>query len=479
MDLIKRIKVVELQTHRYCNAEGPHVRLLPPLRTLRIVLNAWCTCSLGIHSEICQEDQSETYLGWPPCPWRTALKTDKVVLTYLSAHNASAVLRGFQNVKSSAGTLTIVIPPDLKYCDPSTGTAIREALEEMRPRPPQLKILVSNFGTRIASMTSFNRLWQKSWPADTTDVLAFLSAAISPEYKTTAYIVDVCFTGCRLSSLVSQPPFVTKEFTDDLIRLLDSNVAGSASITIRSRADYLREGCTDEVDYEERVRWREDQAKEDIEEEFKRFRCQVILEHQSLNTEKHQEAMDLQGPVIDGWFDDWVEKSTYGIRFRRYFDMVRILEREEDAEDLENEYLVEQCSMDIVRAEMRLLEETEIRRQVQETKERYWAERQAMEIQGSEIEKGPIIKHWLNMYEKEGEERRFQSMQEKMIRDQEEYFRDQLIVTKMEMETLALIGSYLDIQMDHMDEASRKMAQPFVMKREILGSTLMARKLLW
>lgn len=310
-DLLAQTRVLQVSWH-----EGSLTCVtvsLPKLKTVRFLFAMWCNCAHSIHCEICSGES----LGGYPCDLLSSIRAQKVVLTSLRAYNSHAVFGRLDEILSEATTVTIILSPDSHSIDNKAAQNICTLMKDLaRTRSEMhLRLIVAPWSQAIKRVAgdsdngiSFRLTYRSARCIETSDAVDFISETISKQYQTTIYLIQAggpAFDDYGLwdGVLYGLDPIAVQEGIESRLK---QDVADWPKFTIKTRADYLAEGITDEIDEEELDRWRAAEKKEREDRALASFRDSILEECRTWRKYAHEASEGLESSIVVlEWLGEW------------------------------------------------------------------------------------------------------------------------------------------------------------------------------
>lgn len=295
-DLLKHVKVLEIASHPYeCASHGARLFLQPvqQVETLRFVVKpiygvSMCHCcdsltrfcGLEAEDEDCEgldyedlmygisdlEDEHVVPLSdFYFCPFLFGVQAKKVVLTSLGNPE---ILQRLPNTAVAASIFTIILSPDSMSIAKSWAKTIKASVKTAAEKasPVELRLLIAPWAERICNFREELDtwpLWHHRTSVTTESLAEFLAKVISSRYRTTVYFIEGPYEDARdnfVSKLPEGRPLPPISEVKEAILKCPTSSSRPARLMFKTRADYLREGVTDEIDPEELERWKKLEA---------------------------------------------------------------------------------------------------------------------------------------------------------------------------------------------------------------------------
>lgn len=293
---------------------------LSKLRTLRFVFAMWCDCEGYRHCELCRSEYD--YLA-RRCPLLNELRAPKIVLTSLRLHNLRAVFDRLGEIIQQASVLSVVLAPYTFSLHSELAERLSNLLEASSAlsSPLKLRLLVapwteyvrssalkasSSEGLRVVSRAAITYL-----PIGPEGYIDFFASIASTTYDTTVYLLNDARTYFEpdLCSSSLYQKFDIEQIQSGVFEAFGDDTTKWPNIELKTRADYLREGVTDEIDEVELNRWREEERLERAGDPVV-FGRMIVGERKEWEQRLEREGRKLlSGSPLEAWTEDGTVKD--------------------------------------------------------------------------------------------------------------------------------------------------------------------------
>lgn len=329
-DLLDCIRVLEVGWHStydctpyptYVYPDNPGFPNLRNLQTIRFMFGMWCSCPDSVHCELCDHDDGTRTF----CRILNNARASKVVLTSIRAYNAPAVLRRLGPILKSASTVTIVLSPDTTSFDISLANdlAVMFGQNALPPSRLEVRLIVVPWShytcaaARKASLDrgSFHVSWKLDYPrsAFQEEMISFFARLASTKYDTTVYLIQEGHPPFTVDKDDWEPPesLDKVQIENSVMATFGDDATKWPNIEFKTRADYLREGVTDEIDHAELKRWAEEERKVAEAEEAQIYGRSMAEERRRRVDQLVLDGRDVSsGCVFEKWLEEWIQEKN-------------------------------------------------------------------------------------------------------------------------------------------------------------------------
>lgn len=322
-ELLGLVKGIDVMPHKHvCTSRHLPLLLkqLKKLDTVRYFFNlsetlAGCGCCVGYEGVCALRDDGRwpddhiddfDYLEHPEdaypcpaydCPLLTDLRAKKVILT---SFHSGEYFEHMKGVIRHAETVTIVLSPDTKSFKHGSALSINIRMTGLAQKTPgaKLRLIIAPWSSKVARVGFGPNADPDSWryrrAIKPAEIVAFLSTAISKDFETTVFLIEGVYRDARIDGIPTHLRALPAPPLHDIeagVRAgFGASIDDDPKVIFKSRADYLQEGVTDEIDEKELRRWRRVEAVDQEDRERKACRLECLEEQKKWKRDMEEEG---------------------------------------------------------------------------------------------------------------------------------------------------------------------------------------------